>query len=247
MRARERARCWRRRSLLARRSRRRGARRRRRPRETHRPLGRGPPDRAGAPRRPGRDAGPSSSSGASTATSAPGARSSTGSRRATRPRSRGLRLLLVRNLNPDGLRARDAPERARRGPQPQRVARAGATWARAARRYYSGRAPFSEPESRAIRALLLRERPQLVVWYHQPLARRRRPRARAGTARARRYARRVGLRVRPLPALPGVAVALDERARRRGLVVRRRARRRARSAPRRPRRHARAVLTTAAG
>ena len=36
--------------------------------------------------------------------------------------------------------------------------------------YYSGRRPMSEPENRAMRAFLLRVRPKLTIWYHQPLA-----------------------------------------------------------------------------
>jgi murein peptide amidase A len=70
----------------------------------------------------------------------------------------GSQLLLIEDLNPDGLahhtRAnahgvdlnRNSPEH----------------WAGA------GPKPWSEPESRAIRALVLRERPTLTIYYHQP-------------------------------------------------------------------------------
>lgn len=34
---------------------------------------------------------------------------------------------------------------------------------------YSGSAPLSEPESRAARTLILRIRPQITIWFHQPL------------------------------------------------------------------------------
>ena len=34
--------------------------------------------------------------------------------------------------------------------------------------YYSGPKPFSEPESRAVKRLIKRIDPNLVVWYHQP-------------------------------------------------------------------------------
>jgi protein MpaA len=33
---------------------------------------------------------------------------------------------------------------------------------------YSGAGPLSEPESRAAQALILRERPDLTIWFHQP-------------------------------------------------------------------------------
>ncbi len=66
--------------------------------------------------------------------------------------------------------------------------------------YYSGSAPLSEPESRAIRGLLQRERPAITIWYHQH--------ARLvdsyGDARiARRYARLVGLPYKFFYAAPG--------------------------------------------
>ena len=35
--------------------------------------------------------------------------------------------------------------------------------------YYSGPRPLSEPENRAMRAFILRIRPSLTIWYHQPL------------------------------------------------------------------------------
>ena len=34
--------------------------------------------------------------------------------------------------------------------------------------YYGGPSPFSEPESRAVRRLAKRIRPNLTIWYHQP-------------------------------------------------------------------------------
>ena len=69
-------------------------------------------------------------------------------------------------------------------------------------RFYAGARAWSEPESRAIRALILGVRPDVVVWYHQPLTRLDVPEA-GWDGRARSYARRVGLPVRPLPAYPG--------------------------------------------
>lgn len=113
----------------------------------------------------------------------------------------GARLVLVGNLNPDGL-ARGRRQNAR-GVDLNRNTLAG--WRRIGvpgSRFHAGRRPFSEPESRAIRALLLRERPDVVVWYHQPLRLVDLPESGPDTL-ARRYARNVGLVVRPLPAYPG--------------------------------------------
>ena len=35
-------------------------------------------------------------------------------------------------------------------------------------RFYGGPHPFSEPETRAVRRLILRLRPDVSIWYHQP-------------------------------------------------------------------------------
>jgi protein MpaA len=59
--------------------------------------------------------------------------------------------------------------------------------------YYSGPRPFSEPETRAARALILRLRPRYTVWYHQHMdlvwAYGR------STAAGRLYARLAGMRL----------------------------------------------------
>lgn len=113
----------------------------------------------------------------------------------------GVRVLVVRNLNPDGF-ARGRRGNAH-GVDLNRNALVG--WRRIGgrgSRHYSGTRPFSEPESQAIRELLLRERPRIVVWYHQPLRGVDVPEAGSDLV-ARRYAKRVGLPVRPLPAYPG--------------------------------------------
>jgi hypothetical protein len=69
-------------------------------------------------------------------------------------------------------------------------------------RYHAGRRPFSEPETRALRALILFARPALTLWYHQPLGLVDPPEA-GSAAPARRYAALTGLPVRRLPAYPG--------------------------------------------
>jgi protein MpaA len=110
-------------------------------------------------------------------------------------------LLLVRNANPDGFARRTRGNA--HGVDLNRNAAQG--WrARGLRGTLQdpGARPFSEPETRALRALILRERPALTVWYHQALALVDPPEA--GRARpARDYARRTGLPLRRLPAYPG--------------------------------------------
>jgi len=69
--------------------------------------------------------------------------------------------------------------------------------------YYSGSRPFSEPESRAARDLILRIHPQVTIWFHQHMdlvwAYGR------STAAGRRYARLAGMRFLHRPWLAGSA------------------------------------------
>jgi protein MpaA len=113
----------------------------------------------------------------------------------------GVELLLVRDLNPDGFRRRTRQNA--RGVDLNRNASQG--WrdlGPRGSRYYSGRRPFSEPETRAIRSFILRERPALTFWYHQPLALVDFPEA-GGGALTRAYAAMVGLPARHLALVPG--------------------------------------------
>jgi protein MpaA len=110
----------------------------------------------------------------------------------------GVELLLVPTANPDGRAARTRQNA--RGVDLNRNSSAG--WRRLSGAQYSGRRPWSEPEARALRDLMLRERPALVLWYHQPLDLVDRPERGADTS-ARRYARLTGLPFRPLRAYPG--------------------------------------------
>jgi protein MpaA len=63
---------------------------------------------------------------------------------------------------------------------------------------YSGTGPLSEPESRAARRLILRIRPEVTIWFHQPFGIVDRPPGNPFVAR--RYAQLSGL---PLVRLPG--------------------------------------------
>jgi hypothetical protein len=113
----------------------------------------------------------------------------------------GAQLLLVRNINPDGF-----AHGTRQNAHGVDLNRNGAVGRRdlgpPGTRFYAGPKAFSEPESRAIRALILRERPDVVIWYHQPLTLIDAPES-GWDGRARRYARLVGLPFRPLAHYPG--------------------------------------------
>jgi protein MpaA len=102
------------------------------------------------------------------------------------------RLLLVRDMNPDGF-AHDVRTNAhgvdlnRNSPE---------HWAGA------GARPWSEPETRAIRDLILREEPTLSIYYHQPFGLVDVPEGGRPQA-ARRYAELVGLPLKRLSRRPG--------------------------------------------
>jgi len=105
---------------------------------------------------------------------------------------RGSELLLVEDLNPDGV-AHGTRANARgvdlNRNSPEHWAGAGAK-------------PWSEPETRAIRRLILRERPALTIYYHQPFGLVDVPEGGRPQA-ARLYARLVGLPLRRLSRRPG--------------------------------------------
>jgi protein MpaA len=79
--------------------------------------------------------------------------------------------------------------------------------------YYSGPGPFSEPETRAMRAFLRRVRPDVTVWYHQPFGHTLIPCNRRGRQVALRYARLSGLPPDDCyPSPPGAATAWQNAA-----------------------------------
>ncbi len=70
---------------------------------------------------------------------------------------------------------------------------------------YSGPRALSEPESRAARRLILRIRPRITIWFHQPLD--LVDLSGGNPQLERRFASLVGLRVLQLPRYPGSAVS----------------------------------------
>jgi protein MpaA len=79
----------------------------------------------------------------------------------------GTRLWIVHDLNPDGHAA--GTRQNGRGVDLNR--NFGAMWRPIGRRgdpQYSGPRPWSEPETRLIRALILRVHPTVTIWFHQP-------------------------------------------------------------------------------
>ena len=87
--------------------------------------------------------------------------------RSMRARIHGMDLWVIDTVNPDGLRAR-----LRQNAHGVDLNRNfGRKWRRngsPGARYYGGRKPFSEPETRAVRDLVSRLRPAVTIWYHQP-------------------------------------------------------------------------------
>ena len=114
----------------------------------------------------------------------------------------GIQVLLVPALNPDGASARTR-QNARGVDLNRNFSRGwrggGDPWDT----YYPGPRPFSEPETRAARDLVVERRPDITIWYHQQMSLVVKQERHLRTQR--RYARRVGLPLRKLDPLPGTA------------------------------------------
>jgi protein MpaA len=111
-------------------------------------------------------------------------------------------LWIVEHLNPDGVAARTRQNA--RGVDLNR--NFPYRWRRLGRRgdpTWSGPRALSEPETRLARRLIRRLRPEVTVWFHQPLAL---VDASGGDSRIeRRFARRVRLPLRHIQPYPGTA------------------------------------------
>jgi len=87
--------------------------------------------------------------------------------RAVRPPP-GTALWLLEDLNPDGVAARTR-QNAHGVDLNRNFPYAWRPLGRRGDQQYSGPHPLSEPEAHAARAFILRVRPQITVWFHQPL------------------------------------------------------------------------------
>ena len=100
----------------------------------------------------------------------------------------GIDLWVIDTVNPDGLAMRRRQNA--RGVDLNR--NFGTGWERTGPRgsgYYAGPRPFSAPESKAVRDLVLRLQPAVTVWYHQPFGYVIPPDSAGDAAIARDYAR----------------------------------------------------------
>jgi murein peptide amidase A len=119
----------------------------------------------------------------------------------------GLALWLVPDLNPDGVAARTRQnahgvDLNRNFPYGWRSLGPPGT------QQYAGRRPLSEPESRIMHSLILRLRPRVAIWFHQPLGVTDRS---GGDARVeRRFARLSRLPLRQLTRYPGSATGWQD-------------------------------------
>lgn len=125
----------------------------------------------------------------------------------TGPLPRDTELWVLRDMNPDGHAA--GTRQNAHGVDLNR--NFGRGWRRLPRgRHWAGPRPLSEPESRAVRRLILRVRPNLTLWFHQPFG--LVARSGADLRTERRVARALGLPLRPLPRPPGSASTWQNRA-----------------------------------
>jgi protein MpaA len=126
----------------------------------------------------------------------------------TMPLPAGVHLWLVPTVNPDGLAA-DTRQNARgvdlNRNWPVAWVHNGVPWDG----YYSGPRPLSEPENRAMHTFILKVKPALTIWYHQPLN------VVYGSdphvAMLKRYSRLSGLPYRRLTAPPGAATRWERK------------------------------------
>jgi len=124
------------------------------------------------------------------------------------PLPTGVHLWLVPTANPDGLAAgtrQNAHGVDLNRNWPVGWVHNGAPWDG----YYSGPLPMSEPENRAMRAFILRVKPALTIWYHQPLD--EVYGSDPHVAVLKRYARLTGWPYRRLSAPPGAATRWERR------------------------------------
>jgi N-acetylmuramoyl-L-alanine amidase/Zinc carboxypeptidase len=117
------------------------------------------------------------------------------------PAPSGADLWIVRDLNPDGAAA--GRRQNAHGVDLNRNFPRGWRGGRPGDPEYPGPRPFSEPETRIARRLVLHLRPRVTIWFHQPLA--LVDRSGGDVAVERRFADLTGLPLRRIAPLPGTA------------------------------------------
>jgi protein MpaA len=115
--------------------------------------------------------------------------------RSMRARIHGMDLWVIDTVNPDGLRAHTR-QNARRVDLNRNFSKKWRRNGGPGARYYGGRKPFSEPETRAVRDLVALLRPAVTIWYHQPYGFVFPPGSGGSLAIVRDYARLTGNAVR---------------------------------------------------
>jgi N-acetylmuramoyl-L-alanine amidase len=114
----------------------------------------------------------------------------------------GVDVWVIETLNPDGVAAHTR-QNARGVDLNRNFARRWRRVGRRGDRHYSGARPVSEPETKVARSLVLKLRPEITVWLHQPFA--LVDRSGGDVAVERRFARLARLPLRRIPPYPGTA------------------------------------------
>jgi protein MpaA len=116
---------------------------------------------------------------------------------------------LIDDLNPDG-RARDTRQNGRGVDLNRNFPFRWQPLGPRGTQQYAGRRPLSEPESRIAYRLILRIRPRITIWFHQPLG--LVDQSGGQSSIERRFSRLVGLPLRRLTRYPGSATGWENHA-----------------------------------